>query len=62
MLEAIKRLIMALVFVYLGGLIMATALSVSYGTEGIGAIQMGVIWPLYVYEVMLLQLGGCSPC
>ena len=55
--ETIKRLIMALLFVYLGGLLVDVAHLEAAGCEGIEALETAVRWPIFVLAVLAFQLS-----
>jgi hypothetical protein len=56
--EAIKRLIMALVFFYLGGLVMAVSFCVAFGDTGpIEALTQAAPWPWYIAQLLLFKYG-----
>lgn len=58
MIESLKRLVMALLFVYLGGVVAHTATAVAFGSTGIAALKVGALWPVFVYMITMMQLGS----
>lgn len=58
MIEITKRWLMALLFVYLGGMLVDVAYSVSAGGGGIEALETAARWPTFVATVLAFQLSG----
>ena len=56
--ETIKRLIMALLFVYLGGLLVDVAHLKAAGYGGIEALETAIRWPIFFLTVLAFQLSG----
>ena len=55
--ETIKRLVMALLFIYLGGLLVDVAHLEAAGYGGIEALETAVRWPRFVLTVLAFQLS-----
>jgi hypothetical protein len=57
MIEITKRWLMALLFVYLGGLLLGTAHMLVLGCEGWEALEEAAQWPRFVLTVLAFQLS-----
>lgn len=58
--ESLKRLTMASLFVYLGGVLAHTATAVAFGNTGMAALAVGLKWPLFATLIVGVQTGLIS--
>jgi len=57
MIEAIKRLIMACLFFYLGGLVVVSVIVMPYSSGPIETLSAAASWPLDVAQLILYKYG-----
>ncbi len=57
MTEITKRWLMALLFVYLGGMLVSVATSLSEGCESVEAFETATQWPRFVLTVLAFRLS-----
>lgn len=55
--ESLKRLTMASLFVYLGGVLAHTATAVAFGNTGMAALAIGLKWPLFAAIITAAKFG-----